>query len=262
MTDGDVAETPKPLNLAQKILAIQNSVGVVAKKGRNKEQGWDYLRIEDAVLSVNKLLASHSLILTPTLQKKPDGSFYYERIPHATKGYIVSVVLIWTMEDVTTGDCRSWNIPGDGYDTTDKAVYKAMTGSRKTAIIHIFNLPVGNDVEEKGLPTVEESKKAQRSVADRKIAEAVGKGSQAALDAITQVEHEKKLLITRPEELNGHYIVASGYIADPVLEQFFEETGCKRFKSKTNNTPYWRVPADYEEGLIKLCERLKVEVEG
>jgi hypothetical protein len=264
MSDTAVPETPKTLNLAQKILEIQKAVGVVKKRGRFGADmgGSNYLRIEDAVVSVNKLLTDHGLILTATLQKKPDGTFYCDRVPHTTKGYIASVVLEWTLEDVTSGEKRSYDFPGDGYDGTDKAVYKAETGSRKYAIINIFNLPVGNDVEEHGASSFEEGKSRQKKVAEEKIAEAAGRGSKTAIDALSQIVPEKKIIIGRPEALNGHYIAVSGLIAVPQLERFFDDTESKRYKSKTDETPYWRVPAEYEKGLIALCQKLEIEVEG
>lgn len=255
---------PKPLNLAQKILEIQNAVGVVKKQGQfgSEMGGGKYLRIEDAVVAVNKLMCSQGLILTGTLKNA-------SRLPHektgkdgnlGRSGYIASVLMDWSVEDAATGERRTWTFPGDGYDSTDKAIYKAMTGSRKYAIISIFNLPIGNDVEEHGVQTFEEGKSKQKSVAAAKIADAAGLGNQTAIDAIAQHEPEKKVIISRPETFNGHYIAVSGFIASPQLEKFFEDTDCKRFQPKAGGPPYWRVPAEYEKGLLELCNRLKIEV--
>lgn len=263
-----------PLSLAQKILAIQNSVGVVNKRGKfgSEMGGGNYLRIEDAVVAVNKLMSQHKLIFTGTLLRHliVEHGFYSTRTPHEKgskdgpirSGYIASVIMEWTLEDTESGEKRSWCFPGDGYDGTDKAVYKAQTGSRKYAIINIFNLPIGNDVEEHGMFEPKESKAAQKNVAAQKIANAAGKGNKTAIDALSQIEPEKKIVIKRPEDLNGHYITAEGYIAIPQLDQFFEDTGCKRFKRKTDMVPYWRVPSEYESGLVKLCEKLGIEIEG
>jgi hypothetical protein len=253
-------EPPKRITLAQKIKQIQDSVGIVSKKGRNTEHNYKFLRIEDAVTSVNKLMSERELILTPTLQKKPDGQFYFERQPHKVdKGYMVSLVLSWTLEDTETGETRQYDIPGEGYDTTDKAGPKAITASRKQAIILIFNIPVGDEAEAtKG----GDAKATQKSVAASKIADAAGRGNQTAIDKFAQMEPEKTLIIARPEEMNGHYIIATGFIADPALDQFFEDTGCKRLNSKTSGRAGWKVPAEYETGLVRLCEKLKIEIEG
>jgi hypothetical protein len=255
------AEAPKPKTLAQKILEIQDKVGVVNKRGKfdSGMGGGSYLRIEDAVVAVNKLMTANKLILTGTILNS-------ERVPHVKgetrSGYISSVLMEWCLEDTDSTEHRVWRFPGDGYDGTDKAVYKAMTGSRKYAIINIFNLPIGNDVEEHGAPTGEELKGKQKNIAANKIAAAAAAGNKTAIDAMSQAEPEKKLIITRPEEYNGHYIIASGYIAVPQLDTFFNDTGCKRIDSKKTGKTGWKVPQEYEKGLLAMCERLNLEVEG
>lgn len=260
------AEAPKKLNLAQKILAIQDAVGVVNKKGKfdSAMGGGNYLRIEDAVVAVNKLLCSKGLIFYGNLLKA-------DRVPHervgkdgnlSRSGYISSVLMEWTVEDTESGEKRSWQFPGDGYDSTDKSIYKSMTGSRKYAIICIFNLPIGNDVEEHGSVTFEEGKEKQKKIAANKVAEAAARGVPSAIDAMSQAEPEKKVTIARPEEYNGHYIIVSGYTAIPQLETFFVDTGCKRIDSKKTGKTGWKVPAEYEKGLLGMCTRLGLEIEG
>ena len=259
------AEAPK-LTLAQKILAIQDRVGVVKKQGQfgSEMGGGKYLRIEDAVVAVNKLMCSSGLFMTGRLVKS-------DRVPHERvdkggnlnrSGYISSVLMEWTVEDAETGEKRSFEFPGDGYDSTDKSIYKAMTGSRKYAIISIFNLPIGNDVEEHGTPSFEESKGKAKAVAANKIAAAAAAGNKTAIDAMSQIEPERKLVIVRPEEMNGHYIFVGGLTAVPQLQTFFSDTGCKWLKNRTTGKDGWKVPAEYEKGLLALCEKLGIEVEG
>lgn len=266
----DSAMAPKePLEvrrtLLQKLLEIQDRVGVVKKQGKfgSEMGGGNYLRIEDAVVAVNKLLSAHKLVLTGSLLNQ--DRVVHERVGKdgnlARSGYISSVTMLWVVEDTESGESRSWKFPGDGYDATDKSIYKAMTGCRKYAIINIFNLPIGNDVEEHGV-SFEEGKERAKKVAATKIADAAGRGSKTAIDVLSQIEPERKLIIGRPEQANGHYVTAEGLIAVPQLERFFEDTGCKRFKRKLDQVPYWRVPAEYEKGLIELCQRLQIEVEG
>lgn len=262
-------QVPK-LNLAQKIKAIQDSVGVVKKKGTHT-QGWKYLQIEDAVSAVNKLMAARGLIMTGTLARKPDGSFDIIRASHHSgkdgeaKGYIVDLVMEWTVEDIETAEKRSYCMPGCGFDSTDKGVYKAETGSRKYAIINIFNLPVGDNPE--ATVSREDAKAAQENVVSRKLTEAAKsdnpKVREIATDAMSQVEPERKVVISRPIEHNGNYIGVSGLLAVPQLEQFFLDTNSKRFQTKTKPIMvYWRVPSEYEKGLVTLCQKLGIEVEG
>jgi hypothetical protein len=257
-------EAPKQ-SLAEKILAIQAEAGAVKKKGKFDAQmgGGGYLRIEDAVVAVGKLMYQHKLLLSGTLLRKADGAFYLETHPHKIdKGYIVDVIVEWTLEDAESGEKRVWHFPGGGYDGTDKAVYKALTGSRKYAIIFIFNLAVGNDVEASAAPSFDESKNKAKAVAANKIAESAAKGNQTAIDAMSQIQPEAKLIIHRPEEMNGHYIFVGGLTAVPQLQAFFSDTGCKWLKNRTTGKDGWKVPAEYEKGLLALCEKLNIEVEG
>ncbi len=252
--DGD---KPKPPTLAQKILDIQKSVPTVRKLGQNREHNYKFLQIEDAVKSVNKMLSARDLIVTQNLKS-------WEIIPHTGgKGYIAKVLLTWMLEDALTGEKREYEVPGEGYDTTDKGTPKAITASRKQFIITAFNLAVGNDAEAQGFTADREDAKANaKAVGDRKVAEAAARGSQTAINALSQVEPEKKINISRPEEHNGNYIVVTGFIAAPQLERFFDDTDSKRFKTKKDLVPYWRVAAEYEKGLIAVCQRLGIEVEG
>jgi len=253
MTDPATVETPKPLSLEQKIAAISASVRKIKMTGFNKDSNYKYLKIEDVVDAVRPGMEAHGLILTPEVQA-------LETVPE-TKGILFRLTVLWKLRDVTTGDSMEFTMPGTGWDFHDKGVYKALTGSRKYALILIFNLPVGDNPEQAG-GADRDAKATQRGVAAKKIGDAAGRGVPAAIEAILQTERDKKIVITRPEELNGHFFHAEGYIAIPDLDQFFEDTGCKRFKRKTDGVPYWRVPADYEKGFVDLCDRLKIEVEG
>jgi hypothetical protein len=230
--------------------------------------GGSFLRIEDAVVAVNKLLTAYKLILTGDIKTS-------DRVPHervgkdgnlARSGYISSVIMEWTVEDTETSERRTWTFVGDGYDATDKSVYKAMTGCRKYAIINIFNLPIGNDVEEH-TKTWDESIAAQQAVVKKKLVQAAtsdnAKVREVALEGLdSQLPLPSALIITRPEEFNGHFFIASGLIAVPQLDSFFEDTGSKRLNQKKTGKIGWKVSSEYEKGLIDLCRKLNIEIEG
>lgn len=256
--------------LLQKLLEIQDRVGVVKKQGQfgSEMGGGKYLRIEDAVVAVNKLLSANKLVLTGSLIES--DRVVHERVGKdgnlARSGYISSVRMLWVVEDTESGEMRSWKCPGDGYDATDKSIYKAMTGCRKYAIINIFNLPIGNDVEEHTL-TWDEKVAAQKAVVKKKLVQAATSDNpavrQAAVGGLeSQAPAATALVIARPEEFNGHFFIATGLIAVPQLDQFFEDTGSKRLNSKKTGRVGWKVEASYEKGLIDLCAKLNIPVEG
>ncbi len=267
----EIRPTAEPKTLAQKILDIQDRVGVVKKMGKFGTElgGANYLRIEDAVVAVNKLLSQSKLILTGDLVKSERT--IHERVGKdgnlARSGYISTVMMTWVLDDTETGQSRSWTFSGDGYDATDKGLYKAMTGCRKYAIINIFNLPIGNDVEEHGPRNWDEGVAAQNAVIKKKLVQAAAsenpKVRDAALEGLdSQLPPPTALVLARPEEFNGHFFIASGLIAVPQLDQFFEDTASKRLNSKKTGKVGWKVSAEYEKGLIDLCHKLNIDIQG
>lgn len=244
------------ISLGQKILDIQANVPNVKKRGRNREHNYNFLQIEDAVTAVNKMLSARGLIMTQNLQS-------WETVPHTGgKGYIAKVVLNWTIEDVETKEMRTYTVPGEGYDTTDKGTPKAITASRKQAIITIFNLPVGDNPEAHGYATErQDAKAAAQAVGSRKVAEAASRGSQIAIDALSQEIPANKIKIGRPEAMNGHHISVSGFLA-PQLQQYLTDTAAKHVPARGGYPTFWKLAAEYESGLVKICQKLGIEVEG
>ena len=115
------------------------------------------------------------------------------------------------------------------------------------------------------LATFEEGKAKQKDVVNKTLAQKANsddpKVRKIAVDALTQVEPEKKIVISRPEEYNGHYIKVSGLLAVPQIEQYLLDTDSKRFQLKDKSV-YWRVAAEYERGLIETAMKLHIDIEG
>jgi len=173
------------MSLAQKLHAIQSLARRVAKRGVNPEQGWEYLQIEDAVLAAKRAMKRHKLILIGSLDQHGDG-FNMTRIANDRgSGYVIDLVMQWTLKDLESDEKMTFYMPGSGWGY-DKAVFKALTGSRKYAIIFIFNLAVGNDVEEeRGPVSRSDAKERAQEIADAKLANvAAGKSIDADVPAL------------------------------------------------------------------------------
>ena len=152
----------KQLTLSEKIFAITQRCSEIKRNGvgESSDQSkplYAYAKIEDVLAVVNPLLKKYKLILTGNVAKEP--------VTHVGKSFATTEVLVdWTLED--TEDCdlsdtilqpgmqirgresRTWRVPGCGSDESGKAVYKAVTGSRKYAMVLIFNLQFGDEPEE------------------------------------------------------------------------------------------------------------------
>jgi len=168
------------MTLADKLHAIQKLARKVPKRGVNQEQGWTYMRIEDVVDVATRALRRHKLLLTPTLKS-------FARVPNERGGgSITDLTLIWNLRNLEAPEeFLTFEFPGSGWDYNSKSTAKALTDSRKAAMILIFNLKAGDDPEERGPVARDAAKDRQQEIADAKLANAAaGKGIDADTPAL------------------------------------------------------------------------------
>lgn len=137
------------LSLAEKIFRITQACAEIKRNGVGESNDpsrplYSYVKIEDVLAVVNPLLKRYKLILTGQVAREP--------ITHVGKlGAITEVLVDWTLGNIENDyvtESRTWRVPGCGCDQSGKAVYKAITGSRKYAMVLIFNLQFGDEPEE------------------------------------------------------------------------------------------------------------------
>jgi ERF superfamily len=167
------------MNIREKIQSIQQIARKVPKNGVNQEQGWSYMRIEDVVSIATRLMARHRLFLTPSLRSSQ------RTMNERGGGSIVDVVITWTLDDLESGEQFHFDVPGSGWDYNSKATSKALTDSRKYAMILLFNLKAGDDPEERGAIARDAAKDRQQEIAQKKIADAqAGKGVNGSVPSL------------------------------------------------------------------------------
>lgn len=149
--------TKKKLTLSQKIAAITNACTEIERKGVGTSTDpnkplYSYVKVEDVLAMVAPLLKRHKLIVTGQVAKEP--------VTHVGKTHATTEVLVdWTLTDTEADadpvardmmyNCaRVYRIPGSGADDSGKAIYKAITGSRKYFYVTVFNLQFGDEPEE------------------------------------------------------------------------------------------------------------------
>jgi hypothetical protein len=193
-----MAEETKPevkLTLDDKILAIQDAIKKLKKTGTNKDQGYKYLTIEDAVDATRREMISHRLLLIP-------GKFDQPTRHDDGKGFTFTLYIEWMLKDLDSGTERTWTIPGAGWDYHDKGVAKAVTGSRKTALILIFNLPIGDNPEAGNIDRTSATDRAQ-GVAQRKIAasKAAKPDEQSQVRELKYWQRGEEIEVTGPSDV-------------------------------------------------------------
>jgi hypothetical protein len=233
------------MTLAEKLHAIQTRATKLPKRGESSEKGreYNYLMIEDAVRTAKRLMRKYKLILTPFVSQ------------HTRTENNVDVFINWTLEDIKSKESRSFCIPGSGWDLYDKATAKAMTNSRKYAIVLIFNLETGND---ESLPKPTET---QKEIAKQKIEVATGQEfstlehAEAEMLNRQEVDPKKAMKISWPEEHNGHRFFLTGRRNAPAdLHVVIEECSGKWNDRQMG----WFILSDHADLIRSTIKRLGV----
>ena len=191
------------MTLAEKLHAIQKLARKVPKRGHH-ERGWSYVRIEDVVDVAKRFMAEYRISMIPTvksLTRTERGG-----------GSVVDLMVEWTVASFEpdnynpTPEQFIFDIPGSGFDYDSKGTAKALTDSRKNAMILLFNLKGGDDPERAPM-TRTEAKNKQEEVVETKLTDAKeGRGLNASVPQIFYERHEQSgnVGLTGDKELLKH----------------------------------------------------------
>lgn len=132
-------------NLHSKLAEVMAEVGRVPKNGENKQQGYKYVTESDLADAVRQHLSDRGVMLFMHVES-------CELIPVQSKqggsGYVADVSTRHEFVDSESGDTYSFTMHGTGIDYPgDKAVYKALTGAVKYALMKTFLIATGDDPE-------------------------------------------------------------------------------------------------------------------
>jgi hypothetical protein len=132
--------------LYRKILAVQQAMDAVPKRGYNSYHKYHYATEAD-ILTVKETLNANGLVVLPTTLHeetgfKPDGKSW------------ASVTLLFRVIDVDSGEHIESQFTGYAEDNFDKAIYKATTGANKYFYLKFFGIATEDDPErdEAGAP--------------------------------------------------------------------------------------------------------------
>lgn len=152
-------------NLHSKLAEVMAEVGRVPKNGENKQQGYKYVTESDLADAVRKHLSDRGVMLFMHVES-------CELIPVQSKqggsGYVADVSTRHEFVDSESDDTYSFTMHGTGIDYPgDKAVYKALTGAVKYALMKTFLIATGDDPEATEEPKRKTSEKQKTESAPR-----------------------------------------------------------------------------------------------
>lgn len=138
MTEDQTPTAPDAtVTVQQAMIDVMKAVGAVRKTGRNKHQNFNFRGIDAVVNAVSPALQRAGVVVVPELQK------FDRQAMQTTKGNAmnsVDVIVKYTFIG-PNGDTISATVPGEAFDSGDKATAKAMSVAFRTALLQALALP-------------------------------------------------------------------------------------------------------------------------
>lgn len=139
-------EEPKPSVplIYQKLVAIMKDTGVIAKTEKNQAQGFMFRGIDNVMNELHELFAKHSVFITTMVTDCKTEQYTAE---NNYNGQIKST--IWTTTRATCefhffaedGSSVKSVVIGEGKDSADKSMNKALSVALKYALLQMFLIP-------------------------------------------------------------------------------------------------------------------------
>jgi ERF superfamily len=130
-----------PNGLIPKLAKIMSSLERVPKRGRNDFHKYDYVMEADLADAVRQEMATQGILMFPDVESCE------WQVGNEKGGKIATISVRFTITDGT--DSITFRVAGCGVDNPgDKAVYKALTGAVKYALMKMFLIPTGDDPED------------------------------------------------------------------------------------------------------------------
>lgn len=150
----ETIDTPvEPIGLYRKLVLIMGEIDRVQKKGKNTGLKYDFVQEADVVELVRESFVTHGVLIFPHKIEHLDVSDIAKTETDSKGASRTTVSKLTTMKitfkviDSETGQFDFIETIGQGWDTTDKGAYKAMTGANKYALLKGLLLPTGDDPE-------------------------------------------------------------------------------------------------------------------
>ncbi|WP_424236400.1 ERF family protein [Bhargavaea ginsengi] len=131
-------------SLVKKLAKVMSEVKYIQKRGYNQFHKYSYATESDVSDKVREVLAEQNVMMIPSVTDLQSREHQNRR---GAVEYIATVTMEFTFIDGDSGEEIKFTVPGEGQDAGDKAVYKAMTGAQKYALMKAFMIPTGDDPE-------------------------------------------------------------------------------------------------------------------
>ncbi len=136
LNSGHVPEVEKGIVAVSRILAQRG----VAKSGYNQAQKFKFRSIDDVQAALSAALVESSVSFTPYVRRVVSDSWRLTKNGGDMHHIILEVV--YTIASAIDGSSRQVCVYGEGMDSGDKAVTKALSAAFKYAAVQTFCIPL------------------------------------------------------------------------------------------------------------------------
>jgi hypothetical protein len=135
--------------LFQKVLLVYEQVRYIQKDKRNNFHGYNYAS-EAAIKSQlhEAFLANGLILLPPEILSLHDGEPSAAKEGKEGKNFLTTIQVRFAIADTATGETMTGTTYGRGSDSSDKGIYKALTGALKYWLTTTFLIATGDDPEQ------------------------------------------------------------------------------------------------------------------
>jgi hypothetical protein len=156
-------------SLVTKLLAVIQEIPTIAKRGFNNFNGYSFATAEDIINAVRGPLAKHGVLVYASLK---DRAYETIKTAQGKDAWREAITLRFV---VTDGESEiAFDVPGEGQDFGDKAIFKAITGAEKYGLRLLLHLPFGDDPEADSMETKQHQQgKSQTKPVPREAPKAV-----------------------------------------------------------------------------------------
>jgi hypothetical protein len=130
-------------NIYQRIAAVTSDIKAFDKDGSNTQFHFKYASIEQIVQTIQPVCIEHGITLIQ--EAETDGTIQKFEGGKGTNNISTCTVITHAINMDNPEDRVITRMPGQGYDSLDKGIFKAISGARKYAIFGMFNLHAGDD---------------------------------------------------------------------------------------------------------------------
>lgn len=137
--------------LAAKLSRVAQSVTGLKKDGYNSHHKYKFVSHDSVVDSISKALSSEGVDFTPQITN----------VTQSGKNYLVEMLYKFT--DSESGESQECKWFGEGQDSQDKGLYKAVTQAKKTFLLNKFLIATGEQFADGDYGQGYESRKKRQS---------------------------------------------------------------------------------------------------